>query len=365
MRLCSLRTALAALFLIPASIAGLHAQLISTPHLPGLSAAAVNPSQPKPAATTVPRILVKFRQPLSDAIEAALPAKQMALSSGAALPLEVSTFMARYSVQKLAPLYADLVGAKRQRQVSAGQIAIELRARYPRRASRLRGNFAPPDLSRTYVLEIGGSRSDFINVLRAMQADPDLEYAEEDKIISVKLTPNDPYFTSSGTWGQDYYDLWGLYAINASSAWDTSTGAGIVVAVVDTGIDYNHPDIAANVVPGWDFVGTDVNNPQQSSDPIDHFGHGTHVAGTIAAVGNNGIGVIGVAWQAKVMPVKGLDDNGSGADSTLAPAIEYAATNGADVINNSWCGAGSSQTMADAVDFAHNLGLVIVACGGK
>jgi len=289
----------------------------------------------------------------------------MALPAGAAMPPEIAAFMARYSALMLAPLYPDLVGAKEQRQVSAWQLALEVRARYAKRANRLRANFAPPDLSRTYLMEIGGNRSDFNKALRALQSDPDVEYAEEDKIISVKLTPNDPYFSSSGSWGQAYYDLWGLHTINASAAWDTSTGAGIVVAVVDTGIDYNHPDISANVVPGWDFVGASVGNPQQGNDPIDHFGHGTHVAGTIAAVGNNGIGVIGVAWRAKIMPVKGLDDSGSGSDSTMAPAIEYAANNGADVINASWGGAGTSQTIADAVDYAYNMGLVFVTSAGN
>lgn len=289
----------------------------------------------------------------------------MALSAGISSPSQIAAFMARHSVRTLAPLYPALVRAKRQRHISAAQWAGEVRTRYPKRAGRLHSNFAPPDLSRTYVIKIDGSYTAFAKTLVMLKSDPDVEYAEEDKTISVSLVPNDPYFSSYGSWGQAYYDLWGLHTINALSTWDTSTGKGVVVAVVDTGIDYNHPDIAANVVPGWDFVGADSSNPQQGSDPIDRFGHGTHVAGTIAAVANNALGIAGVAWQAKVMPVKGLDDSGGGTDSTLAPAIQYAADHGADVINASWSGTGSSRTIADAVDYAYNLGVVIVAAAGN
>ena len=156
---------------------------------------------------------------------------------------------------------------------------------------------------------------------------------------------------------------------------------------MDTGIDYNHPDIAANVwtnkneipgngtdddhngyvddIRGWDFIGSSYLTPQQSNDPIDHNGHGTHVAGTIAAVGNNGIGVIGVAWSAQVMAVKGLDDTGTGDESTLGPAIIYAANNGADVISASWGSTESSQTIADAISYAYNMGAVIVVAAGN
>ena len=215
-------------------------------------------------------------------------------------------------------------------------------------------------------------------MLQRLKTDPDVEFAEPTHTFSSNQLPNDPFLATSGTWGQPYPDLWGLLAIDAPAAWDTAQGDGIVVAVVDTGVDYNHPDLAANIwtnaneidgnffdddgngfvddVRGWNFV---FNN----NDPRDDNGHGTHVAGTIAALGNNGIGVIGVAWHSHVMAVKGLDDNGFGFDFSLAPAIIYAASNGADVINASWSGTqGNSQSIEEAIQFATGLGYCFCGC---
>lgn len=213
--------------------------------------------------------------------------------------------------------------------------------------------------------------------------DPHVEYAQPDYEMRATLIPNDPYYQSSNSWGQGYDDLWGLKRINAAQAWDITQGQGVVVAVVDTGLDMTHPDIAANVwthpdeiagngvdddgngyiddVHGWDFANGD-------NDPTDRHGHGTHVAGTIAAVGNNGIGVIGVAPQAKIMPLKGLSDAGSGLTSDLAQGILYAAQQGADVINNSWgCqyGCVSNPVAEDAVRTAVSLGAVAVFAAGN
>ena len=325
-----------------------------------------------------PRILVKLRAPLAEEGEAALAAKTIAVASAQSLRLR--EFLTRYSGRTLTPLYPEIVKAKQQRRISDLQIAQEIRQRFAKRATRLRATFNPPEISRTYVMELAGTPVDLVRVLARLQADPDVEYAEEDKTVSVCDAPNDPYLGSSGSWGQIYDDLWGIKKIGAPAAWETTAGDGVVVAVVDTGIDYNHPDIAANIwtnpgevadnggdddrngfvddVRGWNFI-------SDSNNPIDDYGHGTAVAGTIAAVGNNGIGVIGVAWRAKVMPLKALGADGSGQDSVLAKALVYAANNGADVISNSWGGAGASQTTADAVDYAYNLGVVIVAAAGN
>lgn len=213
--------------------------------------------------------------------------------------------------------------------------------------------------------------------------DPQVAYCQPNYRLEAQWIPNDPYYLSSNSWGQSYDDLWGLKKLQTAEAWDVTKGEGVVVAVVDTGVDYNHIELAANIwtnsveipangidddhngyvddVRGWDFVNND-------NDPLDGHGHGTHVSGTIAAVGNNELGIIGVAPSARIMPLKGLSDTGSGSSSGLATAIKYAADNGADVINNSWgCSSAcpSNPVAEDAVKYAHDLGAVVVFAAGN
>ncbi|KAF0128255.1 MAG: peptidase S8/S53 subtilisin kexin sedolisin [Bacteroidetes bacterium] len=190
--------------------------------------------------------------------------------------------------------------------------------------------------------------------------------------------PNDPLYLDGS---QGYLD-----AINAPAAWDSVTGdASQVIAIIDTGVDWDHPDLDDNIwtnldeIPdngidddnngyiddtrGWDFINNDNN-------PNDDNSHGTHVAGIAAAEGNNGIGICGVAWNAKIMPVKMLQSSGSGNSSNLASAIEYAYDNGATVINMSLGSYGESIVVKIALENAYagtgdGEGSMLVAAAGN
>lgn len=296
----------------------------------------------------------------------------------------------KHKVKKAKSLFIERHGLPTadamQKQNSIQQLS---KVMHQARNQRAPANAVMPDLSNVYVLEVA-PESDIEAIAREYQADPHVEYAQPDYIMETNMVPDDPFYSSFGSWGQNYDDLWGLKKIQAEQAWDITQGEGVVVAVVDTGIDYNHPDIAANVwtnpgeipnngvdddangfiddIRGWDFIGHDVYYPAPGNDPMDGHGHGTHVAGTIAAIGNNNLGIIGVAPKAKIIPVKGLDDRGYGFISDLANGIVYAAQNGADVINNSWgCGGGcsSNPVAEDAVRTAYGLGAVAVFAAGN
>jgi subtilisin family serine protease len=245
-----------------------------------------------------------------------------------------------------------------------------------------RGNVAPlEDLVNVYRLDMPAA-ADLESAMADLRDDPHVEYVHPNYIGHVVYTPNDPYWASSGSWGQPRADLWDLKLMHTSQAWDTTRGNGVVVAVVDTGLDMTHPDIAGNIwtnpgeipgngidddgngfvddVHGWNVIG----NNNQIDDVI---GHGTHVAGTIAAQDNNGLGVVGVAPDAKIMPVHVIDFS---SDSfTLSQGLLYAVHNGADVINNSWesCSGNcpSVGVIEDAVRTAHAAGVVVVFAAGN
>ncbi|MDD5131991.1 MAG: S8 family serine peptidase [bacterium] len=236
------------------------------------------------------------------------------------------------------------------------------------------------ELSRWFTVSFEDEQ-DLQETLAAYAGNSLVEYAEPIYIYSIASTPNDPYYSTSGTWGQQYDDLWGLKNIQSERAWNISRGNNnVIVAAIDTGVDYTHPDLNANVwsnpneIPGngldddnngyiddtmgWDFV-------NETNDPMDTHGHGTHLSGIIAAVGNNGQGITGVCWQAKIMALKALTDTGAGASDKLAQAIKYAADNGARVINISWGGYGNSRLIQDALTYAYEHNCVIVAAAGN
>jgi thermitase len=215
---------------------------------------------------------------------------------------------------------------------------------------------------------------------------PDVEYAEPDYLLQASQTPaaNDP----------DYPKLYGLNNtgqdggtadadVDAPEAWSTTSGnAETVVAVIDSGVDIGHPDLKNNVwvnadevagngidddgngyvddVNGWDFVKNDATVFDSGDNP-----HGTHVAGTIAAEGNNNVGVVGVNWRAQIMPLKFLDATGSGYTSHAIKALDYAVANGAKISNNSYGGGGFLQSFLDSLRKADAAGHLFIAAAGN
>lgn len=189
---------------------------------------------------------------------------------------------------------------------------------------------------------------------------PLVEYAEPDYQVSAAVLPNDPGVIS-GT-------QWYLPKIDAPAAWDVTTGGenSVTVALLDTGIDSRHPDLQDKVLPGYD-VSTRQTIPVGTN--TDQFSHGTHVAGILAAQTNNGIGVAGVTWSAKLLPVKVLDATGYGSYSDVSEGIVWAVDNGAKVLNMSLGGpAGTDdevKTIRAAIDYAWDRGAIMVAAAGN
>ena len=198
------------------------------------------------------------------------------------------------------------------------------------------------------VLEVPEAAEE--RVVAALAHNPNFEFAEPDYVAEAVVTPNDTYYSSY---------QWHLPKIGAPAAWDVTTGAATVkIAVVDSGVQANHPDLGGRVLAGYDFVNNDA-------DPSDDNGHGTAVAGAAAATGNNGSGVAGVAWNVAILPVKVLGADNTGSYSAIASGINYAADQGARIINLSLGGTTSSRTLQSAVTYAWSKGCVIVAAAGN
>ncbi len=186
-------------------------------------------------------------------------------------------------------------------------------------------------------------------MIEALRSQDTVEYAEPNYLVHAVADPDDLYFGSQ----------WGLTKINAPQAWDITTGGPeVVIAIIDTGIDLDHPDLDSKLLPGYDYVNDDP-------VPDDDHGHGSHCAGTAAAETNNGLGVAGVSWGARLMPVKILDSKGDGNYANLVSGIYYAVDNGARVLNMSLGGYNPSTALSEAVKYAHHQGCFLVAAGGN
>jgi thermitase len=188
--------------------------------------------------------------------------------------------------------------------------------------------------------------ADASNALAELEVDPDVRWAMRNGEVGATAVITDPM------WSQ----LWGLPTMHVPEAWATATGAGVTVAVTDTGVEESHPDLLGQLRPdGWDFVNSD-------NDPADDDGHGTHVTGTIAALNGNAVGLSGTAPDAKVLPLKVLDGTGHGNWADLADAWDLAGDMGVKIVNASLGGTGSIPVVNDVVA-AHPNTLFVVAAG--
>ena len=203
----------------------------------------------------------------------------------------------------------------------------------------------PPGM---FVFELPANASEKA-VAATLGRHPQLKFAELDQLVAPAAAPNDPYAGSQ----------WHLNKLGLPSAWDTTQGAGVTIAVLDTGIDATHPDLAARMVPGWNFY-------DNNSDTRDVNGHGTAVAGAATATLNNGVGVAGTAGQALLMPVRIADANGYAYWSTVAQGLTWASDQGARVANISYGGVSTSSAVQAAAQYMRSRGgLVVVAAGNN
>ncbi|MGH7803310.1 MAG: S8 family serine peptidase, partial [Candidatus Binatia bacterium] len=186
-------------------------------------------------------------------------------------------------------------------------------------------------------------------IAKTLELLPEVEFVEPNKAVAPLESANDPYFASQ----------WHLPKIRATEAWEITTGSpDDVIAILYSGIDPTHPDLAAKLVPGW-------NTYDGNADASDVYGHGTKVAGSAAAIANNGLGVASVAWQSRLMPIRVTDTAGYGYYSTISQGITWAADHGARVMNISFASVAASSAIANAASYARSKGALVVAAAGN
>ncbi|MFC1793913.1 S8 family peptidase, partial [Planctomycetota bacterium] len=322
-------------------------------------------------------IIVKFYGTAADTIE-----KQLQHNNSAGIPnfSPLSSHLAqlneKYGVNQITPLLKNFkiqqLKLKSLRDEN-GKFSTNKQKRILERLKRIPKATKVPDLSGIYKIRLDcESRQLVEEALEEYRSNPYVEYAELNYLVSVNSIPNDPL----------YADQWSLGKITAQEAWDIYTGSSqTVVAVLDTGVDYNHRDLRDNV---WvneaelnGAAGTDdddngyvddiygYNFIYNNGDPFDDYGHGTYCSGIIAARGNNDIDITGICWDTRIMALKFMGLFGDGSTSDAALAVYYAVENGADVISNSWSTPNESLLLKDAVNYAYSQGVIIVASAGN
>ena len=313
-------------------------------------------------------IVVEFKPGLAKQLRRAADGAKGTKGTTKAFPSSLTALLKPYE----ATGYSALFPAER----SDPKHFAKLKKRFPMRAQR--GGAAPKgrlgNVFKIYVAD----QADIRRAAKELSQHPQVVFAEPDVLMEAHFVPNDTLYSAQ----------WAMPDVDAENAWDFATGftnsslpAPIVIAIVDTGVDLTHPDLSANVwtnpgeiagngldddgngyvddMNGWDFGG--VGDP----NPDDPCGHGTHVAGTAAASGDNAMGVAGMAMEAQIMAIKGLPNSCGGTSTTVALAMDYAVINGADVMNNSLGAPGRIALIELAVETATSAGVVVISSAGN
>jgi subtilisin family serine protease len=272
----------------------------------------------------------------------------LSLTAYASAPLAAESDIAESDIVVVADARSEtFVGYARGRLLvipRAGLKPAEMEKEVKKHRGRSRVNIARLN---AHIVDLPAGMSE-TEVMGKLKASRKFKSVELDMVVPLSATVTDPKYTSS----------WALPKIGAPAAWDSGTGQDVVVAVLDTGVNSSHPDLAANMVAGW-------NSYDNNADSADVNGHGTNVAGVIAMVGNNGIGSAGVAHRAKIMPVRISDLEGYGFWSSIARGIYWAADHGAKVVNISYNGIYRSSTIHTAAQYMRDKGGVVIVAAGN
>ena len=251
--------------------------------------------------------------------------------------------------------YAERIAKEKEELDRAIQGQEELVASLAERQKQAPEGMVPPSLKGSYLLKTVPD-ADIPALVSVFQAHPAVDSANPNYTVELMRNPNDDYFPQQ----------WNLAKIQAPLAWDTTTGSSqVVIAIIDTGVDYNHPDLKTNMwkepitnTYGYDFANSDT-------DPMDDNGHGTACAGIASAMTNNQIGVAGISWNSRIMALKAFPGSGSLDAMKGVDAIRWAADHGAHIISNSWGTLGNLPQLQEAVDYAYSNGCIIVAAAGN
>jgi len=308
-------------------------------------------------------------------------------------PLSLALLLFGSSLASSAPTPTanSVTGPAPQAEFKPGEILVKLKEGFS--ALGIRSALAGHDvrvlgeISGLGIIRLAVPAGEELRIIESLRRNPLVDYAEPDYIahggtgVGCTLHGSGAVLRSSAVAPNDRHYLyqWNLPKIGMPQAWDTTTGGSVVIAILDTGVELEHPDLRAKIwtnpgenysngidddgngkvddVHGWDFVNDD-------NDPQDDHGKGTHVAGIAAAETDNEEGIAGVSWGAMIMPVKVLKSGGSGYYSDIIEGIRYAADEGAKVINMSLWGHDDSPPLEEAVSYAHAKGCVLVAAVG-